>query len=215
RAQQTAHEISKFHPGIQHDIMSDLAEICWGVFEGKMSPDLSSLKKAWEGGNFDFAPMGGESPSMVCVRVERAFSEIVRKARELKPDSEATVVIVAHGRFLRIALSWLLHQSLYFMETITHTNCNLNVLDVCKELPTTPLIDIPKDQFDQLANRFFEQQSSSFSDKPKHLFTYFSKLNHGQAHVYSQWIGSYWTWNEQTYFVMGKQINDTMHLVLQ
>ncbi|KAI9143018.1 histidine phosphatase superfamily, partial [Paraphysoderma sedebokerense] len=129
RAVQTAQEVLKYHPNVPFTKYAALAEINWGIYEGKVSPDLSTIFDAWKAGNFAAKPPKGESPLECESRVIPCLLSIVHKANTLNNKKQKTVVVICHGRLLRIILASLLHQSLYFMSAFTHQNTGVNVLD--------------------------------------------------------------------------------------
>ncbi|ORZ36511.1 histidine phosphatase superfamily [Catenaria anguillulae PL171] len=139
RAVDTANAVAKHHPDVPRNAYVDLAEISWGHLEGTHAPNLSPLHDAWNSGNFDYAPQDGESPNFVMQRATSQLFSILETAKDMKSKSGVvTVVIVIHGRLLRIILSTLLHRSLFMMPTMGHQNCNINVVDVILK-PPSPL----------------------------------------------------------------------------
>ncbi|KAL7746549.1 hypothetical protein RI367_008076 [Sorochytrium milnesiophthora] len=130
RAVQTAGFIKAHHPATPFEIYPELAEICWGVHEGVHNPDLDYLHKAWREGDFALRPENGESAEDAAERSIAALLDIVARAAKLDTEQQhKTVVIVAHGRLIRILLAALLHKSLFFMSSFTHQNTGMNVID--------------------------------------------------------------------------------------
>ena len=106
----------------------DLEEMSWGVFEGQsqseqLSAAFADMKKRWHDGEHDFSVAEGESLTQVQTRGVNAIRRIV--------DSEPgrRVLVVAHGRFLRILLASLLDEyGIKRMEELEHTNTGVNYL---------------------------------------------------------------------------------------
>ena len=130
RARRTAELL---FPGVRQEVIADLAEMNFGVFEGR------------DGGCLEQCP-GGESRMAFCERVCDAFAALVERT----PDA-APLVIVAHGgvqmavmeRFAlpeksyfswmspkgggyvlqRNAELWAKHRKLRYLETVRYAQC--------------------------------------------------------------------------------------------
>lgn len=91
RTWQTA---ERLFPGVRQLVIGDLAEMDFGVFEGRnyveMERDMEY--RAWVDGGCEGRCPGGESRGEFCERVCAAFSALVEAAGKDSP-----VVIVAHG----------------------------------------------------------------------------------------------------------------------
>lgn len=128
RAAETAECVGRTHPHLKIRKMKDLEEISWGVWEGQnFTPEgkalFGQLRSAWMAGNFEAKLEGGESAMDVQRRGVRAVQNI------LQQHEGETILIVTHGRFLRIVLASLLPEfGLKRMEQVKHTNTSLNVL---------------------------------------------------------------------------------------
>ena len=105
-----------------------LEEMSWGVFEGQsQSEELSSafeeMKKRWHDGEHDYGVEGGETLRQVQSRGVAAIDRIVGASAGQR------VLVVAHGRFLRILLASLLEEyGIPRMEELHHTNTGVNYL---------------------------------------------------------------------------------------
>lgn len=98
-----------------------LNEISWGVMEGKVPNSTDNayyraLMESWSAGYTDQPTDGGESPEDVMNRQKPVIDLILSR-----PD-ENPVLIVMHGRAMRILLSWLMHESLADMDRYEHRN---------------------------------------------------------------------------------------------
>ena len=128
RAMQTAQRVADVL-GIE-DITTDpdLEEMSWGVFEGqRQSEELSAafaeMKQRWHEGEHGFAVEKGESLTQVQSRGVNAVQRIV------EAEQGKRVLVVAHGRFLRILLASLLTDyGIKRMEELSHTNTGVNYL---------------------------------------------------------------------------------------
>lgn len=128
RAIETAAIVLSDRPGIPVTRRPELDEMSWGVYEGE--PDSESLREAlngifrqWDQGAFDYAIEGGESIRDVEARARRALEDIVAQ------HPGETVLVVAHGRLLRVLLaSVLAGYGLARMGDIGHANTSVNRL---------------------------------------------------------------------------------------
>lgn len=145
RARQTAELL---FPGVRQEVIADLAEMNFGVFEGRTAAEMErdSAYRAWvDGGCLGQCP-GGESRTEFCERVCDAFAALVERT----PDA-APLAIVAHGgvqmavmeRFAlpeksyfswmspkgggyvlqRNAELWAKHRKLRYLETVRYAQC--------------------------------------------------------------------------------------------
>lgn len=132
RTRQTTAIIAQPHNGVSVQYLSDLEEMAWGVYEGTPpSPErdrtLDAIKKRWRNGAFDEPIEGGESVRDVETRARRAVRRI------LDEQAGRNVLVVTHGRFLRIALASLLDgYGLQHMHKIAHSNTAVNRV-VCQD----------------------------------------------------------------------------------
>jgi broad specificity phosphatase PhoE len=106
---------------IPHQQLSGLNEISWGEKEGKVpnykeDTEYTDLIEAWESGNLSASAPGGESPEQVVKRQREALDVI------LSNDEEELILIVMHGRAMRILLAQLTKQPLSVMDTFHHSN---------------------------------------------------------------------------------------------
>lgn len=126
RAKQTAELAARPHEPISKTYLRDLEEISWGVFEGKApSPErdaaMQEVKKTWRAGKYDHAMEGGESIRDVQARALRAIDHVVSR------EAGRTVLVVAHGRYLRILLASILEDhTLSDMHRLGHDNTCVN-----------------------------------------------------------------------------------------
>jgi broad specificity phosphatase PhoE len=124
RALQTTDRIAERHPGVPVYRTEDLEEMSWGVHEGDAPSDATdAIYGRWDRGEFDYQIDGGESIRDVQERALRA----VRRITSEHPG--ATVIVVAHGRLLRVLLASLLNEyGLERMSEIEHDNTGVNHL---------------------------------------------------------------------------------------
>jgi len=106
----------------------DLEEMSWGILEGKdLTPEalnmFAEMKEQWGDGNHDYRLPDGESAAEVAERGRAGIDRI------LKESAGKRIVVVAHGRFLRIILAVLLEEyGLQRMEELGHANTCVNHL---------------------------------------------------------------------------------------
>ncbi|MCC5913901.1 MAG: histidine phosphatase family protein [Balneolaceae bacterium] len=97
-----------------------LDEMDFGRYEGEpyleVANQLTELQKTWLSGNLDESIPEGESPRGVFERANSAFLDLT------KNYSGDTMVLVLHGRLIRILLSEWLGYGLRNMHKIEHQN---------------------------------------------------------------------------------------------
>ena len=132
RAKQTAAVAARPHEPVSKTFLRDLEEISWGIFEGEApSPTrndaMQAVKDRWRAGEYDHAMQGGESIRDVQARALRAIEHVVAR------EAGRTVLVVAHGRYLRILLATVLEDySLADMHRLDHTNTCVNRVEYRK-----------------------------------------------------------------------------------
>lgn len=97
-----------------------LDEMDFGIFEGRPYPEasgaLDELKTTWQAGELSIPIPGGESPLDVYNRANDVVQSLFDN------DEAETVVLVLHGRLIRILLSEWLGYGLKNMHKIEHQN---------------------------------------------------------------------------------------------
>ena len=132
RATETARIIAAEHADVPLHRLADLEEMSWGIYEGEPpSPRIERAFEAlyghWDRGAFDHRVEGGESIADVQARALRAMEHVL--AQHADAEGEQTVLVVAHGRFLRVLLATLLTAyGLERMHELRHTNTCVNRL---------------------------------------------------------------------------------------
>ena len=128
RAAETAETIARRHAAVPLHGLADLEEMAWGIYEGKpFSPEivtaLEAIRARWHNGEFDYQIPAGESIHQVQQRGRRAISYMLTR------HAGETVLVVTHGRYLRVLLATLLEDyGLERMEEIPHANTGVNRL---------------------------------------------------------------------------------------
>lgn len=128
RAKQTADILSRPHEPVSKTYLQDLEEMSWGVFEGEPPSEerdeaMEAIKSSWRTGAHDRSIEGGESILDVQQRALRAVDHIVTR------ESGRTVLVVTHGRYLRVLLATLLEDyGLEHMHMLDHSNTCVNRL---------------------------------------------------------------------------------------
>ena len=141
RAVETADALAEPHPETPRFALEDLEEMSWGAYEGQPATDevlraFDAIKEKWRAGDFDCAVEGGESVRGVQQRALRALDHIAEK------HEGGTVLVVAHGRFLRILIATLLEDyGLERMHEVKHTNTAVNRLVCCGDTYTADLLN--------------------------------------------------------------------------
>ncbi|MFK7844771.1 MAG: histidine phosphatase family protein [Rhodothermales bacterium] len=128
RAKQTAQTVAKENQNKPLIFLNDLEEMSWGNYEGmEVTSDLrlefDRLRDEWSSGNHDFAIGEGESALEVQTRGLRGLNYILERHQGER------VMVVAHGRFLRVLIASILKEyGLNRMEEIKHTNTGINYI---------------------------------------------------------------------------------------
>ncbi len=126
RAVQTARAVAAHHPNAPLYTTPDFEEMSWGSLEGEASSahtrqTFASIYERWEAGDFDARVHEGESIVEVQARALRAYRRV------LAEQAGHTVLIVAHGRLLRVLLASILPgYGLARMHDIQHANTSVN-----------------------------------------------------------------------------------------
>lgn len=126
RAKQTATVVSAPHEPVSKTYLRDLEEMAWGVFEGEppsveRDEAMDEIKESWRSGQYDRAIDGGESIEDVERRAWRALNHILTR------EVGNTVVVVTHGRYLRVLLASALDgYDLGDMAELDHSNTCVN-----------------------------------------------------------------------------------------
>ena len=125
RTWQTAEPLGKAK---KLDILkeTDLDEMDFGEFEGKpyldAAEELDNIQTFWKRGELDVPIPGGESPRQVFDRANSAFQNI------LKSFSGSNLMLVLHGRLIRVLLSEWTGIGMKNMHKIEHQNGAVNQL---------------------------------------------------------------------------------------
>lgn len=128
RARQTAEAVARHHAGVPLQARPELEEMDWGIYEGQPhSPETAAAFEAiyghWARGIFDVPIDGGESILDVQRRAMSAMDDVL----EQHPGD--TVLVVSHGRLLRVLLASVLDgYGLLRMHDIKHANTSVNQL---------------------------------------------------------------------------------------
>lgn len=123
KLRRTVQSVQEFiNVGIPYEQFEGLNEISWGEKEGKIPNYLEDenyleIIVNWGKGKTDIpAAKGGETPEQVVVRQKTAFEEIIARS------DERMILVVMHGRAIRILLTHLLDLPLSEMDTFNHSN---------------------------------------------------------------------------------------------
>jgi len=125
RAEETAAIIAAHHPDTPFHTLDALQEMSWGVYEGQPAQQVAdafdAITASWQEGRFEERVEGGESILEVQQRALEAMDHI------LSHHAGEQVLVVTHGRFLRVLLATLLDDyGLKRMQDIQHANTAVN-----------------------------------------------------------------------------------------
>jgi len=115
--------------------MEGVKEVHYGRLEGCVikgpeaepwvETELNRLISDWSRG-IDSGPPDGETPTMVSKRGLAAIEEI---KQEMLANSYENVLVICHGRFLRIIFSTLLRGDIKHMAEMEQANASVSVLE--------------------------------------------------------------------------------------
>lgn len=127
RAIETADAVARRHPHVPRYRLDGLDEMCWGVFEGEPWSDrlqamLTEMYARWDAGDYDYRVEEGESIYDVQRRCSSAVEQI------LEQNTGGNILVVSHGRLLRVLLATILDVGLDRMDEFHHANTCVNVI---------------------------------------------------------------------------------------
>ena len=132
RTHQTAAPLVARRPDLTARALPDLDEMDWGEYEGivasvEIREQYRQYVATWNAGDFAHPVSGGESPRDVEIRSRRAV-ELIQTHH-----STGNVLVVTHGRLLRVLLASLLPEyTLHRMQDLTHDNTAVSLVDLVK-----------------------------------------------------------------------------------
>lgn len=114
-----------------HQIYPEFNEIDWGVLEGvkptkENRQEFWNTTQAWAKGELHKVVGGGESPLQVQERMLRGKSK-------LEQEDGNNILIVSHGRAMRIMMCTFLNIPLQRMDEFPHTNTSVYKLELAKD----------------------------------------------------------------------------------
>lgn len=140
RTMQTARPVLAACNGAVVHRLEDLDEMCWGIHEGapwsdRLEAVIEDMYARWDRREFDHSVEEGESILDVQKRGLRAVEHIVTR------HPGETVLVVTHGRFLRVLLSTILHGGLESMNDFDHANTGVNIVTFCEGVYSSTLLN--------------------------------------------------------------------------
>ena len=113
--------------GKPYQILPELNEISWGIFEGKPQNESERLAywevvNGWKNGNYSAKIEAGESAAEMQARQ-------LPVVQLLKAQKEDCVLIATHGRAMKSLLCTLLNLPLSAMESFEHSNLCLYIVN--------------------------------------------------------------------------------------
>ncbi len=141
RARETASAVAAKHPGVPVRHLHDLEEMSWGDYEGRPFDErvramYERMEALWQAGDFSRPVTGGESIAEVQARGLKALDHILAR------HPGETVLVVAHGRFIRVLLASILPgYGLERMREIKHANTGVNRVRFGAGAPTADLLN--------------------------------------------------------------------------
>lgn len=124
--------MQKYHSNLKIQEFPELREISWGKYdgskrEGEVLEKVLAVGKAWEEGRLEESLEYGESPFDAEVRSVNKLYEII-SASASDPKCQS-IVLILHGRLLRVMLSSIMHRDLTKMALFPHHNTTVNIVD--------------------------------------------------------------------------------------
>lgn len=128
RAIQTAERVAQHRPPLPFYRLAGLDEMAWGILEGEADSSyvqhtFATMQAHWGRGEYDRRVEGGESILEVQHRALQALDHVMTH------HAGGTVLVVAHGRLLRVLLASILDEyGLGRMQDVRHANTCVNEL---------------------------------------------------------------------------------------
>lgn len=146
------------HPNAKYHEFPELREISWvflsfrrfifqGVLDGtpKASGDTRAMVRRtsdmWDMGILESSLEGGESPRDVEIRAVNKLYDILLNHPQI--STSKSIVLVLHGRMLRIVLASIFHRDLRQMNRFPHHNTTVNIIDAVISPSPSPLLSSP------------------------------------------------------------------------
>lgn len=126
--QRTYQSVAQFiEQGLPHEKTPALNEISWGEYDGKLdTKDQESIYwtivNRWKAGDLRAKVAGAENP-------EEVRDRLLPFVEQLLAGPEQEVLICMHGRAMRVLLSILMAKPLAEMDSFSHSNLCLYVLE--------------------------------------------------------------------------------------
>lgn len=140
RTIETAEPLVASRPDLAVRSLADLDEMSWGVYEGEPQSDrlkemLEAMYARWDRGEYNYRVEEGESIVDVQRRGVSAVEQIV------KEHAGETILVITHGRFLRVLLATILELGLERMNEVDHANTGVNVITHCEGVYASSLLN--------------------------------------------------------------------------
>ncbi|MGQ0536247.1 MAG: histidine phosphatase family protein [Methanobacteriota archaeon] len=125
RAQETAQAVARAK-GLSVVPREELKELSWGIFEGQIEVDqvaaaMGRFISRWGEGEWHLAPPDGESARGAADRMGPFLAALAAR-------HAGSVVVVSHGRILKIVIAHLLSRRLAEIERIGQSNTGVSLL---------------------------------------------------------------------------------------
>ena len=131
RPKETAEIILKHHPGVELRTISELIEICHGLWEGMLETEIkveyAELLQQWKDKPETVQMPDGENLQQVWDRGVAAWNKIVEEYSNT--DTPQTGLIVAHDAINKVILCYLLGLKPSNFWNIKQGNCAVSVID--------------------------------------------------------------------------------------
>lgn len=131
RPKETAEIILKHHPGVELHTISELIEICHGLWEGMLETEIkveyAELLQQWKDKPETVQMPEGENLQQVWDRGVAAWNKIVEEYSDT--DTPQTGLIVAHDAINKVILCYLLGLKPSNFWNIKQGNCAVSVID--------------------------------------------------------------------------------------
>ena len=140
RTRETAEPLAARRENIDVHSHAGLDEMSWGVHEGQpWSPELKEMLdemyQRWEKREYAYRVEEGESILEVQERGLAAVDHIINT------HPGQSILVITHGRFLRVLLSTILEFGLERMNEIDHANTGVNIITYCEGVYSSSLLN--------------------------------------------------------------------------
>lgn len=142
RPKETAEIILQYHPSVELDLQPELAEICHGLWEGKLETEIEAeypgLLQQWKDAPATVQMPEGENLQQVWDRAIACWQDRVKFYSQ--GDGSTVGIVVAHDAINKVILAYLLGLTPAHFWQVKQGNGGVSVIDYPQGLDKPPVI---------------------------------------------------------------------------